>query len=200
MKFFFIDTMGDLHNELCFLSSPPDDLGLSYYKMARGEYMGSAYPVGARVLMSEEYPGFKLSSLVGNSNRYLIVERPVKEVIESFCGGVDVEYLPLAIYNHKKRLQRDDYFIINPIGVRDCLDLSASQIEYLNDPGDPYHGAVVGVDRFVLDPKKLDGAPALFRVREEPGRYVVRADLVDTLRMGMFTNLLFEDVEQSPGA
>lgn len=197
MRYFFVDTMGAPDSQLCFLGSPPEDLGLSYYKMARGERMGLSYPQGARVFMDDEHPGIKLASLVGNEHRYLIVERPVKEVIEARCPAVDVEYLPLAIYNHKRRLQRNDYFIVNPIGALDCLDLSASEIEYLDEPDDPYHGAVVGVDRFVLDRKKLEGAPALFRVREEPFRYVIDERLAEALRRGGFTNIVLTEIEQA---
>jgi len=197
MRYYFIDTLGDLASGYCILTSPPEGLGLSFYKMANGERVGAEYPEAARIYMSEQQPGIKVPSIVGNTQGYLITSGPVKEEIEALCAGVDVEYLPFTLYNHKRRPTSGELFIINPIGSRDCLDMEASAIEYLDAPGDPYDRAIVGVDRFVLTPEKLGGAPSLFRVREEPNRYVLDERLADRLRARGLSNLILTEIEQS---
>jgi hypothetical protein len=196
MKYYFIDTLGNLDDEWCLLDAPPEDMGLAYYMPAEGERVGDEYPSDAKIYMSEEYPGIKLGSLIGHTESYLIVSRAVKEVIEAHCMDVEIEYLPFTLYNHKKRVHSREYFIINPIGTIDCLNLDASEIEYFEEEGDPYDGAVVDVDKFVLDRKKLEGAPALFRIREDPGEYVINEKLARAFRERGFTNIQLDKIEQ----
>ena len=163
--------------------------------MAKGKPIGDLWPASARVNMSKEQPGIKVPDLLGNTHNYLITSEPLKEEIATLCRDVEVEYLRFTLFDHQKRPSPLPHFIINPIGVRDCLDLAASQIEYLDEPGDADHGAVVGVDRFVLDPRKLSRAPVLFRVRGDPNKYVADERLTDVLRAKRFTNLTFTEIE-----
>jgi hypothetical protein len=181
VKYHFIDTLGDLESDYCVVTAPLEGAGLAFYRMAKGERMGDDYPDDARLDMDEDQGGIKVPAVIGNTQHYLIV----------------VEVLPVALFNRKKRRHPGRFFILNPIGARDCLDLRASEIEYLHEPGDPYDGAVVGVDRFVLDPAKLAGAPALFRVREEPERYVLDERAAQALRAGGFSNVVLTEIEQS---
>lgn len=189
MKHFIIDTLGNLNDpRLCVLDEVPEGVGIKYYRMMKGKRIGGDYPDDAKIYMSDEHPGIKLSSLIGNTNSYLIVSRDLKEVIESYCSA-EVEYLPLTLYNHKKRVHSKDYFIVNPIGVLDCLNLEASKITYFKD-------RVVSVDKFVLDPKKLTNAPSLFRIKEDPTEYVVNEELANAIKEGRFTNVVLKEIEQ----
>ena len=106
-----------------------------------------------------------------------------------------MEVLKFTLFDQKNRPLSDDYWIINPIGTVDCVDKKKSEIEYLDEPGDPYHGAVVGVDKYVLDPRKLKAAPSLFRVPEESNEYFFKEDLHDKLMQKEFTNFVFEEIE-----
>ncbi|HEY4121079.1 MAG TPA: DUF1629 domain-containing protein [Byssovorax sp.] len=195
MKRFFLETLGELGRGHCVITTSPDGLGLGAYRPAEGDRVGAMYPPGATTEMSPDHPGQKLPDVVPNTLRYLILSSRTKSVVHAACEFVEIEYLALRIMNHKGRLH-GDAFIINPIGALDCLDLGASQIEYLDEPGDDYHGAVVGVDRFVLDRSKLVDAPALFRIKEEPFRYVIDERLAAPLMAGGFTNVVLEEIEQ----
>lgn len=200
MKHYFIKTLGRSTTEgWCVLHAPPEGLGVSDYRLAEGDPIGSRYPSDARIYMSDESSGIRLGSLIGNTKSFLIVATVVKEVIEQHCAGVEIEYLPFTLYNHKKREHSRDYWIVNPIGTRDVLNLKASEIEYLNKPGDPYHGAVVGVDKFVLDSKKLKDIPALFRIKEAPSKYVINELLAQAFQERQFTNMLLKEIEQQLG-
>jgi len=196
MKYFFIDTLGEVDGERAVLDSAPRELGLEYYRLAEGVRIGKAYPADARIYMSKKYRGVKLDSLLGNTKSYLIVKRPVIEVIEAHSADADIEYLPFTLFNQKKRVQSKDYFIVNPVGTLDCLNLESSEIEYLDAKDEPSHGAVVAVEKFVLDPGKLARAPALFRIKEEPDRYVINEQLADAFGKAGFTNILLTEIEQ----
>ncbi|MCP3137895.1 imm11 family protein [Pyxidicoccus xibeiensis] len=156
--------------------------------MSTGIAMGDKYPPDAKWYMSDESPGIKMPSLIATVTNMLVVERRMKEVIER--TGVPMECLPFTLHDHKKRVARTDYFIINPLGSFDCLDLKQSEIIYDDDE-------VVAVEKLVLSPEKLRAAPDIFRVKEDPHVYVLSHRLVDALRQLEPTNVYLTKLEQS---
>lgn len=187
MQFFRLQTLGDLNDpELALTEGPPEGMELRSYCMARGKRATPFYPAEAKLFLMEDRPGIKLSSLVGNTDRYLIVHRDVKEVIAAHCQGLEVEYLPFNLYDHRKRLYSRDYLFINPIGTQDCLDPVASEVKLGPE------GGVIHVARHVLDPKKSPHLPPLFRPKEEPSVYIVSEPLAHALKDKGFTNVYLE--------
>jgi len=140
------------------------------YKLSDGDRVvdKDKYPADAHVRMSDAF-GRELGGLIGNTQSLLIVSKALKEQIDQ-VNADPVQIFPVGIYNHKNRLASADYFIVNPIGQRDCLDLEESEIEWDGDD-------VVSVEKFVLSEGKLDGAPDLFRVKEDPAAYIVSEHL-----------------------
>ena len=185
MQFFRLETLGDLNNtDLALTSGPPDGMKMHSYTLARGSPATPVYPKEARISLRKDHPGIKLSSLLGNTHNHLVVHSDMKEVIAAHCQGLEVEYLPVDLYDHRKRLYSRDYFFINPIGTRDCLDTVASGVELGPE------GGVVRVGEYVLDPKKADALPVLFRIQEAPSTYVVSQVLADALREKGFSNIV----------
>jgi hypothetical protein len=124
--------------------------------------------------MAAEDPGMQLTSFVGNTCGMLVVDRAVCDVMRPLVKDGEVEFLKVSMVNHRGRVASKDYYIVNPIGVHDVLNLQKSKIKY--------HGKdVVAVDEVVLDPKKLAGKPNLFRLRERPRWYFASAALVDAI-------------------
>lgn len=191
MDFYLLNLMPDEHPEYCFLRDYPEGLGLKTWKLHDGVALGADYPKGARVYMSDDERGMALPDFVGNTCSMLIVSRRVQESLHRLNSG-PTEYLPLAIYNHKKRLASADYFVVNPLGTYDCLDLARSDITY-------HEGQVVKVNEPVLDARKLAAVPELFRLREAPNAYVVSHRVVeDWIAMDPRpTNVFLIDLEQS---
>jgi hypothetical protein len=126
------------------------------------------------VYMSSRFGGMALPDFVSNTRGLLIVHRRVTEVFRRINEG-PTEYLPLAIYNHKRRLASPDYFVVNPLGTHDVLDLKASDIEWSD-------GDVVKIRKMVLDPKKTSKAPDLIRPREASRRYIISKTIATELR------------------
>jgi hypothetical protein len=186
MKFFKIDVIGAMAPDDCFLENPPEGTEDFTFRMAEGDRMAAQYPPNARIYMTDDHEGIRLTSIIGNTNAFLIVSAEVKRAIAASRTG-DVEYLPVAIYNHKRRLASKDYFVVNPIGALDCLDLEHSKIEYLD-------GDVVAVDEFVFDAQRVEELPDLFRVRQDLRQYFVSESLADALRALPATNLVLEEV------
>jgi hypothetical protein len=186
-EFFILSTLAHSDPESCFLKDPPEGTDEWTHRMAKGHSMRDVYPRDARVFMHKSKPGFGLPSIVGNTQMFLIVDAKVKAAIEA-SNVAQIEYLPLSIFNHKRRLASADYCIVNPLGSFDCVDLEASEIEWLE-------GDIVGVDRYVLDGRKLERAPDLFRIREDPSVYVVSGNLAERLRALPASNLSLTKLE-----
>ncbi|MFY2558737.1 imm11 family protein [Corallococcus terminator] len=190
MKFYSVNLLPLMDRGFTVIRSLPEGTHDYGYRMSTGLEMAERYPRDARVFMDARLPGIKLPSLVANTSSVLLVAAPVKAVIEKSQVG-KMEYLPLAIYNHKKRLASSDYFIVNPLGTFDCLDLEQSEIQYNK-------GDIVAVHRPILDPKKIASAPDLFRVPENRRLYVISERLAAGLKAIKATNVYLFDLEQAP--
>ncbi|MFP2925209.1 imm11 family protein [Pyxidicoccus sp. 3LG] len=195
MRFFQLETLGDLNDwDLVRLDGPPEGMKMRSYTLARGKPATPHFPKPARVVLAEEYPGIKLSTLLGNAHNHLVVHADMKAVIAEHCQDLEVEYLPFDLYDHRKRLYSRDYFFINPLGSRDCLDPKASKVEIGPE------GGVIQMGASVLDPKKADALPALFRVQEDPSTYIVSQALAEALKAKAFTNVQLDPLDFSTSA
>lgn len=188
MRFFQLSTFGmrGVSNR-CFITSPPDGMGIHMYRMGLGDRAAAHFPNPARISLREEDPGIALTSLLGNGLSYLIVSSALKDAILGVCEGVEIESLPFDLYDHRGRLYSADYHILNPIGSRDCLDQGASEIMG--------RGAFVLVKRMVLSGEKLEGAPSLFRVDVSPTEYIVDERLALAMQGSGITNVVLSELE-----
>jgi hypothetical protein len=193
MRFFIIKTMMRQAIENCILDHSPEGAGPIMHKLMFGDPTKGKFPKDAHMFMDKAHPGIKVPSLVANTMSLLLVSQEMKDAIAALVKE-DIEFLPVSIFNHKKRLASDRHFIVNPIGGQDCLDLKLSSIEYLD--GDTEQ--IVGIDKYVFDPVKLSKAPHLFRIKEEKNKYVVSETLIWEFKKTGPTNVFLEEVEQSP--
>ena len=195
MRYVSLGTLAhDYTSSYCFIKHDPDELDKRSYKIARGfELTAHDAPLPLRVHMSEDHPGMELADRVANSCNLLIVSKTLQTALAAVNKG-PAQYLPVEIYNHKNRLASADYFVVNPIGTVDALNLKASSIKW-------FEGDVVSVDKIVLDPAKLKAAPDLFRVKEDPYTYVVSENILTAWRsiVPKPTNVVFRTLEQSEG-
>lgn len=187
MDYFRIDTSPDEDMSFCILDDCPEGTFLIRFKMARGLPAAPEYPGTPAWRMTKTYPGIKLPSLIANTPGLLIVKRDLKDAL--VATKAPLEALPFKLLNHKGRIASEDYFIVNPLGTIDCLDLERSEIEYEDDQ-------VVSVDKLVLAPKKLEGVPEIFRVKQDPYAILLSHALVTRLKRLKPTNVYLEKMEQ----
>lgn len=165
------------NSRYCVITELPTGTALDQVDAAKpssGEPAADVYPKDATVTMSHKLGGMVLPDIISNTWDLLIVHERVKKVIEEINQG-PTEYLPLTICNHKNRVSSQDYFIVNPLGTYDAIDQSASKIEWCE-------GEVVVVEKYVLDPKKMEDVPDLFRPNEMPEDYFISARIGRRLR------------------
>ena len=192
MEYYQLHTSGDLNDRsLCILDDPPEGVTIKSFYMQKGKKIGLEYPNNAVCYMREERTGIRLSSLIGSIKSYLILSSEVVDIIKDICTN-EIEFLPFDLINHKKRIASKDYFIVNPIGSYDCLNIDASEIEFTSN------GKPMDSEKYVIDPKKLANAPHLFRIKEFPFIYVIDSVLATKFQENKFTNILLDILEQVP--
>ncbi|MBW2737389.1 MAG: hypothetical protein JRE64_00790 [Deltaproteobacteria bacterium] len=195
MRYFKIETLGDDQDrKLAFINEPPEGIGLHSYRMAEGKPVEEYYPEDAKIYLQSKSPGLRLSSFIGNTLSYLIVNSEMKDVIIEYSdqGDCEIEILPFTLYNHKKRVYSKDYWIINPIGSFDCVNRKDSDIVYM-DEGD-HKGEIVVVKIYVFDVRKLENAPHIFRVPENLRRYFISESLGRAFYEKNFSNVLLTEI------
>ncbi|RKH19969.1 MULTISPECIES: imm11 family protein [Corallococcus] len=190
LRFFKLIVSGKLGDPtLCMLHSLVEGLGMDVARVGLGERVGSLYPEDARVYMSEDSPGIKLSPLLGNTRNTLIVSNELRAVIEKHCTN-EIEYLPFTLYDHRKRSFNSDYCIVNPIGTFDCVDFQASEVLWSDKtPTKP-----LTIKKHVLDRKKVERAPQLFRADKDPMTYVLRYELAKEISDRRFANVYWKEL------
>lgn len=190
LRFFKLIVSGKLGDpDLCMLHSLVKELGMDVARVGLGERVGNLYPADARIYMSEDAPGIKLSPLLGNTRNTLIVSSEMRAVIEKHCKN-EIEYLPFTLYDHRKRVYSRDYCIVNPIGTFDCVDFQASDV--LWSKKNPTE--LLDIKKHVLDRKKVENAPQLFRVDQDPMAYVLRYELAKEISDRRFANVYWKEL------
>jgi hypothetical protein len=192
MKYFEVDTLGDdSDDDLAFVDDMISGAGYDRenYRTGLGDPAAELWPADAHVQTRKG--GRKLSDLIGTTNSELYVSRKVAEIVRGALTTADmVEILPLAIRDPRGRVLSADYFVINPLGTVDCLDLDASQITWSKTNRDK----VIRVDSIVLSREKLPENRSIFRVKQDPARYIISDRLADALREDT-SNLFWTAVE-----
>jgi hypothetical protein len=121
----------------------------------------------------------------------LIVDPKFRKIIEKHTAGEKIEYQPVAIYDHRKRLMSDEYVIVNPLGAYDCIDLKASDVLY--DEDNPKE--ILEVNDLVLDKAKAMKAPQLFRPEHSRSSYIIRYDIGLDMHQAKLTNIAIDELK-----
>jgi hypothetical protein len=195
LRFRILDQTGDYGDDekLCFLDEFVDGINMDAWRVREGAPLEQAFPKDAKLYMSPEYRGVRLADLVGNTSGMLLVSTPFKEAIEKHCKELKIEYLPVTIHDHRKRPHGKGYFIVNPLGALDVLDLKKSDIEW----DDERPAEAIKVREPVLDRKKIARAPQLFRIDKDPGVYVIGVELAREIYDRNFTNVFWTELRFS---
>jgi hypothetical protein len=190
MRYFRIKLLGDEYDgERVFVDQRPLGLDGWDFCMAQGERIGDKYPPDAKVFLNDRYPGIKLTDFVSNSVCYLIVSQRMMEIVRA-NANVDIEYLPLAIFNHRKRPHASDYWIVNPIGTTDCLDRERSVLLRGEETGE-----ITFVEQYAFRAEPLRASPpSILRVKETPWEYFVDEATARAFHGQRLSNILIDIV------
>jgi hypothetical protein len=164
------------------------DIEVKSYCPQLGEPIKPFWPEEARLSLSKTSKGVKLRSFLGNEENMILVTKTLRDIVEELCPKADIEHLPFVLLDHRNRVLSKDYYLVNPIGGIECLDKTKSDIAYSSK--EPKR--VIGILKYVLDPKKVEKAPELFRIGEQSTDYVVSSVLLDEWKKIKATNVVTE--------
>lgn len=190
-KFYLLKTLGDANDD-SLVQIEDYVVGLEMYdwRVGSGERTADDWPSDATIVLRKT-SGRKLTDMLGTIKNTLFVSPRFRAVLERHCAGIEIEYLPFELRDSRRRLIAKDYVIVNPVGTVDCLDLKASKILWDKKKPDK----VLMVHEPVLSARKVERAPALFRIREAPTDLVISFDIAKDLKDGDFSNLAWEKLE-----
>ena len=195
MDYVRVETTGNLNNaRLCIISTGPEGMARGDTRMAVGLAARKLMPSPARIRLQSKYRGLQLAGFIGNTPGYLIFNSIGRAIIEKACVGQKIEYLPFELINHKGRVHSTDYAMINPVGGFDALNEEASTISRAATDG-----RILDVPVIVLDTRKLEDAPPLFRLAQKPTVYVMSEALIDEFKAAKVDNLAYRHLPQRPG-
>lgn len=174
MKYFQIQNMPrKLSDDYAFINKMPASVTEIRYDIASGEPAIALWPAGLKI---ETERGDKLSSVIPNTCNLLIANEDIAKIFKEINSAI--ECIPLNLYNSKKQPVGVNYYITNPIGTYDCLDMKASRVLYSKDGL-----RVLDVGTFLFNTKglalskdKLAGVPAVFRMQYSPSRIIVNEE------------------------
>ncbi|RYZ43105.1 MAG: hypothetical protein EOO71_05080 [Myxococcaceae bacterium] len=165
--------MSDVLDGYCAIFKRPEGMR-DIHKPGLGVRMGDAYPPGLRFQMAKEEKGLKIADIIPNALGYLMVSSRMKGLLEQHAG-IEIEFLPFTLLNHRGRVAREDCFIANLIGTQDCVDMARSE----GDASEFNPRRLVFVRRLALDENKVAPEAKLFRTTTVPSIPIVRGDLKD---------------------
>jgi hypothetical protein len=165
------------------------------YQLSRGVTRAADWPEGVTSAMNEDYPkDIELADNLYGTNLIIVSGRLRNLVLAD--GVVGVEFLPVTILNHKNRIASADYFIVNPVGVVDCIDLEASEVKFNLIKKD----LISRCKGIVLREAEIPSEAKVFRAKYLPTKILIRSDLARRLEDAGLTGLRFTDPAEFTGA
>jgi len=156
----------------------------SQYELMEGVSRLKDWPGDAVFKYSRDKPeGLTLTDWIDNSMSWMIISAAFREVLEAF-PVTDVEFLPIQIQNHKKKITSTDYSIGNFTTLVEAVDREQSVFKEAG-------GDITRFDKLVLRPDIVRSGPPLFRMKERDILVLGREDLVKKLQKAGMTGVTF---------
>ena len=158
------------------------------YELSEGVSRVEGWPDDVKAPMSAEYP--KDIELADNlfGTELIIVSEKLRKMLTAE-RVTNVEYLPLTIVNHKKKVASTDYFILNPPSVVDCIDIEASEVKW-----NAIDKTLINrCKQLVLKEANVPKNVKVFRPKHLPTAILIRSELAKTLEESGLTGLYFTD-------
>lgn len=129
------------------------------WKLIYGESVIQEFPAKARFTMDPDSPrDVLLTDNLYNGDMQIVASQKLCELIEGLHPAA-IEYLPVPIYNHKKRAIKEPYVLVHPLEPVDCLVVDACEPEW----GRINKKAIERVKHLVIDEKLIPPERLLFR-------------------------------------
>lgn len=121
----FLIWAGDEAEGHCTLDGEPYDRGIHVGESVAKRHQRFSFR------MSDDFPDdTQLSDNFDVSP--IVISAKLKRYLQKQLKNEHIEYLPVSILDHAGKLAAEDYFILHPTDVVDCIDLEASKVSWFD--------------------------------------------------------------------
>ena len=164
------------------------------WKLLYGEPVADAFPGKASFSMNPDYPhDIALTDSLYNIDMLIVASAALRGVIEAEAPA-QVEYVPVPIYNHKKRAIQEPYALVHPIDPVDCLVLDACKPTY----GKIQKTEIDRVKKLVIDEARIPADRLLFRPKGYVRVILVHRRLADKIDAAGLTGMRWVELHHHP--
>ena len=160
-------------------------------RFKRGVPYAADFPDDALVRMtSDSKKRTALLDDVANSDRIKICSPRLVEFLKA-RKLKNVEFLPVKILDHKKKVAAADYCIVHPIHLQDALDIEASAPRWSAIE----KTEISNVKSLVIVPSKVDPEVRIFRLKSYLAPVLIEKTLADEILAAGFKGCFFDPLE-----
>lgn len=141
--------------------------------LGQGVRVGADFPSGSPWPLSRTWKGVRLNDFVSNKFGRLVVSERVRKILEA--EPIEIEWLPIRLFDQKKREIQAPYFVANLVGTVECIDVERSEFSRSS----AFPDSIFILRRLILDRARVPENTPLFRLNQMPQTLIVRADLVE---------------------
>jgi hypothetical protein len=164
------------------------------FRLQNGTHVEDGFPADVAYHMHPDFPNdIALVDNMLNLDKVIVASPRLTQAVKR-RKAPHIEYLPLAIVDHKGRAASKDYFIINPVDPVDCIDRTRSVFE----EDDILPGNIESFKKLVLDESRIPADRQLFKLRGFWDITLVRRDLADAIDAEKFTGVTWQRIQDYP--
>jgi hypothetical protein len=162
------------------------------YKLKQATSLVDSFPGDAAIRMRKSAPDeIELIDSLNTLASALIVNDRVCQLFEQE-GVTNIELLPVKAVNHKGKVVKERYFVVNILSSIDCVDASQSKVKWNNiDPT-----MISGVEKMVIDPQKIPPNLKLCRLKSMKFETIIHRGLADKIRGAKLRGFAFIEIDQ----
>jgi hypothetical protein len=149
------------------------------------------WPHDVRFHMDPNFPKQQqLPDVVKNLLGGIVVSKRLKELLAA-QQPASVDYLPMAIVDHKGAVASADYFIVDAYEHQDCIDQQASILKW--NAIDPTLISIC--KKLVIDESKIAAGATIFRLKHFWQKVLVARALADMIKAANMSGFKFEEIK-----
>ncbi len=164
------------------------------WKLMDGHHLQGQLPPSTRLDMNPEHPlDVALTDSLYNIDKLIVASPKLRKLLEASKLPA-VEFLDVAVYNHKGRALDEPQVIVHPTDPIDCMDAAASGADFsVIDPE-----TIDSVERLVIDESRIDSQRLLFRPKGYYDVILTHRDLAARLDAEGITGIRWIELSQWP--
>ncbi len=154
--------------------------------LTRGDPLATTWPNNVRYGMDPQSPqDMLLLDAVPARRPIIVASQRLADFLAAAVPSGTIELLPLTLVNHKKRVVKERYLIVNPLGQQDCLDIKKCGVTWSEIARD----TIDELKRLAIDLRRIEPGVAIFRPRYYRRLILLRRSLAQAIDAAGFTGV-----------